>query len=676
MTGTSPQVGPDRPGPTPIEDYAALGDAHSVALVSRDGSVDWLCLPWLDSPAFFAALLGTPENGRWRLAAVVSQDDGVRGPGSDGRRDGTQGSGDGRHQPATGEGGSAGTGGSDPRVTASRRYRGDSFVLETTWTTPTGTARVIDTMPLANERSDLIRRVEGLTGTVTFEEEWIVRFGYGRTTPWVHRDHATDGTRVIRAVAGPDSLTLAGDRLPRGREGRHEDRFDVRAGEVVDQVLTWTRSWEPVPCRPDIDLEIRRTEQRWCDWARATSYEGPYLQSVVRSLLTLRLLTQEPTGGIAAAATTSLPEEIGGERNWDYRFSWLRDAALTLEALVDVGYRDEADEWRQWLLRAAAGDPENLQIMYRLDGARDLPERTLDHLTGYAGSRPVRIGNGAVDQHQNDVLGEVMLALDLARRCDLPADDDAWALQRVLVNHMTGRWRSPDHGIWEIRGPLRHFTHSKVMCWAALDCAVRAVEDFGCDGPLETWRTVREEIRADVLRHGYDPGLNSFVQYYGARTTDASLLQLVQVGFLPPDDPRIVGTVARVREELADGPWVRRYRTETGVDGLAGGEHPFLACCFWLVDALARIGDVETATRHMDELVGAVNDLGLLAEEYDPVHRRFTGNYPQAFSHLTLVRAAHALSMASASPTPVGAHAPISEPRTSPGSRRPGMMPA
>ncbi|WP_052436418.1 glycoside hydrolase family 15 protein [Georgenia sp. SUBG003] len=646
MTGTSPQAAPDRPGPTPIEDYAALGDAHSVALVSRDGSVDWLCLPWLDSPAFFAALLGTPENGRWRLAAVAG--DG----GSDGRRGGPH----------------DGARGSDGRVTATRRYRGDSFVLETVWTTPTGTARVTDAMPLANDRSDLIRRIEGLTGTVTFEQEWVVRFGYGRTRPWVHRDRATDGSEVIRAVAGPDALTLAGDRLPRGREGRHEDRFDVTAGQVVDQVLTWTKSWEPVPCRPDIDAEVRETENLWSEWARATSYEGPYREAVVRSLLTLRLLTQEPTGGIAAAATTSLPEEIGGGRNWDYRYSWLRDAALTLEALVDVGYRDEADEWRRWLLRAAAGDPENLQIMYRLDGARDLPERTLDHLTGYAGSRPVRIGNGAVDQHQNDVLGEVMLALDLARRSDLPADDDAWALQRVLVNHMVRRWRSPDHGIWEIRGPLRHFTHSKVMCWAALDCAVRAVEEFGCDGPVETWRGVREEIRADVLRHGYDAGLNSFVQHYGARTTDASLLQLVQVGFLPPDDPRILGTVARVREELADGPWVRRYRTETGVDGLPGGEHPFLACCFWLVDALARTGDVETAARHMDELVASANDLGLLAEEYDPVGRRFTGNYPQAFSHLTLVRAAHALHAASVSATPVGARA-----ATLPPVRRPSV---
>lgn len=655
MTSTPPQVTPERPGPTPIADYAALGDAHSVALVSRDGSVDWLCLPWLDSPAFFAALLGTPENGRWRLAAVAGGHDGERSPTSDGRLSGPAGADDGGRRP-------------DPRVTSTRRYRGDSFVLETTWTTPTGTARVIDAMPLANDRSDLIRRIEGLTGTVTFEQEWVVRFGYGRTKPWVHRDRATDGSEVIRAVAGPDALTLAGDRLPRGRAGRHEDRFDVTAGQVVDQVLTWTKSWEPVPCRPDIDAEIRETEQLWADWARATSYSGPYREAVVRSLLTLRLLTQEPTGGIAAAATTSLPEEIGGERNWDYRYSWLRDAALTLEALVEVGYREEAEEWRQWLLRAVAGDPENIQIMYRLDGSRDLPERTLDHLTGYAGSVPVRVGNGAVDQHQNDVLGEVMLALDLARRSGMKLSADAWSLQRVLVNRMIDQWRSPDHGIWEIRGPLRHFTHSKVMCWAALDCAVRAVEMHGLPGPVDRWRQVREEIRADVLEHGYDPGLNSFVQYYGARTTDASLLQLVQIGFLPPDDPRILGTVARVREELADGPWVHRYRTETGVDGLAGGEHPFLACCFWLVDALARTGDVETATRHMDELVAAANDLGLLAEEYDPAHRRFTGNYPQAFSHLTLVRAAHALNAASASPTPVGAQAAT----LTPVRRRPG----
>ncbi|WP_127129148.1 glycoside hydrolase family 15 protein [Georgenia sp. SYP-B2076] len=605
-------------GPERIEDYAVLGDSHSVAVVSRRGSVDWLCLPWLDSEAFFAALLGTPENGRWLLTAVAE----------------------------------------DGEVTAERRYVGDSFVLETTYTTPTGRARVIETMPLEDQRADLIRRVEGLSGRVTFVHEWMVRFSYGKTKPWIHRDIDPDGVRVIRAIAGPDSLTLHGDRLPRAADGRHQDVFEVAAGERVDHVLTWTSSWDPIPVLPDVDAELARTETLWAGWSRANTYDGPYREEVTRSLLVLRLLTQEPTGGIAAAATTSLPEEIGGERNWDYRYSWLRDAALTLEALVDLGFRGEAEKWRQWLLRAAAGEPEKLQIMYRLDGSRELPERQLDHLPGFAGSVPVRVGNAAVNQHQNDVLGEVMLALDLARRAGLHKSRHSWALQRHLVDNMLRHWRLPDHGIWEVRGPRRHFTHSKVMCWAALDCAVRGVEEHGLDGPAEAWRAAREEIRADVLANGFDPALNSFVQHYGAKHTDASLLQLVQVGFLPPDDPRILGTVARVRAELADGPWVRRYLTSTGVDGLSGGEHPFLACCFWLVDALARTGDTAAARRNMDELVAVTNDVGLLAEEYDPVNRRFTGNFPQAFSHLALVRAAHSLSVAESAPVPVGAAAP------------------
>ncbi|TRW44028.1 glycoside hydrolase family 15 protein [Georgenia yuyongxinii] len=607
---------------TPIEEYAVLGDARSVAVVSRRGSIDWLCLPWLDSEACFAALLGTSENGRWLLTAVSADDGEVR---------------------------------------VDRRYLGDSWVLETTYTTPTGQARVIEAMPLRDERSDIIRRIEGVSGTVTFVHEFVVRFGYGKTRPWVHREKDPDGRTVIRAVAGPDALTMHGDRLPRADNGRHLDYFDITAGDVQDLVLTWNHSWEPVPRLPDVDHELVRTEQIWAGWARTSTYDGEFDEQVRRSLLVLRLLTQDPTGGIAAAATTSLPEEIGGERNWDYRFSWLRDAALTLEALLELGFRGEGETWRQWLLRAAAGEPEHLQIMYRLDGARELPERELAHLPGYAGSRPVRVGNAAVDQHQNDVLGEVMLALDLARRAGLRADDDGWALQRHLVDSLLARWTEPDHGIWEIRGPLRHFTHSKVMCWAALDCAVRAVEDYGCTGPVEKWRAARAQVHADVLAHGWDDELRSFVQYYGAKHTDASLLQMVQVGFLPPDDPRLHGTIARIRQELADGPWVRRYLTSTGVDGLAGDEHPFLACCFWLVDALARTGDVATAHHHMEQLCAVINDVGLLAEEYDPVGHRFTGNFPQAFSHLTLVRAAHALDAARAAAAPVGAEAPTDE---------------
>lgn len=592
--------------PARIEDYAVLGDAEAAALVSRWGSIDWLCLPSLDSDAFFAALLGDADNGRWLLTAV---DD------------------DGGHD----------------HVTVERRYVGDSFELETTYTTPTGRARVVEAMPTGNGQHDIVRRVEGLSGTVTFVHDWVVRWGYGRTRPWVYRATGAAGEQVLRAISGPNALTLHASRLPRAQEDRHVDRFPVAAGERLDFVLTWTQSWAGLPAPLDVSSALESTRHRWAAWARANTYRGPHREAVVRSLLVLRLLTSERTGGIAAAVTTSLPEHIGGERNWDYRYCWLRDAALTLEALLELGYRREAELWRAWLLRAVAGDPENLQIMYRLDGGRDLPEVVLDHLPGYEASRPVRVGNGAVDQHQNDVLGEVMLALDLARRSGLEESTQAWNLQKRLVAGMLERWRDPDHGIWEVRGPKRHFVHSKVMCWAVLDCAVRAVEEHGLDGPVDRWRAVREEIHAEVLARGFDPELGSFVQYYGARHTDAALLQLVQVGFLPPEDPRIRGTVARVREELAEGPWVHRYRTDTGVDGLRGDEHPFLACCFWLVDALARTGDVDLAQRHLSALLAVVNDVGLLSEEYDPHAGRFTGNYPQAFSHLTLVRAAAAV---------------------------------
>ena len=609
--------------PSLIEDYAVLGDSHSIAVVSRRGSIDWLCLPGLDSEAFFAALLGTAENGRWLLTAV-SEDGG--------------------------------------EVQVERRYDGDSFELETTYTTPTGAARVTEAMPVESGRHDVIRRVEGLHGSVTFVHEWVVRWDYGKTRPWIYRASAPGGGEVLRAISGPDSLTLHGTRLPTAEDGRHQDRFEVTAGDRHDFVLTWSPSWEPVPTQLDVDAELTAAKERWASWARANTYQGRYREAVVRSLLVLRLLTQELTGGIAAAATASLPEHIGGERNWDYRYCWLRDAALTLEALLELGYRNEAEKWRAWLMRAVAGDPENVQIMYRLDGGRELPEHELDHLDGYEGSRPVRIGNGAVDQHQNDVMGEVMLALDLARRSGLTESTQAWRMQRRLVEEVTRRWREPDQGIWEIRGPARHFVHSKVMCWAVMDCAVRAVEEQGLDGPVDRWRDVREEIRADVLEHGYSTELSSFVQYYGADHTDASLLQLVQIGFLPPDDERLRGTVARVREELADGPWVHRYRTETGVDGLTGEEHPFLACCYWLVDALARIGEVETAREYMEELMGIMNDVGLLSEEYDPHAQRFTGNIPQAFSHLTLVRAAHALRVADEEDGPTGAEAEVEEP--------------
>lgn len=585
------------PASTPIGDYAVLGDGRTAALVSRAGSVDWLCPSRFDSPACFAALLGEPEHGRWLLAV----DDATR---------------------------------------VTRRYLGDSFVLETTVETPTGTAVLLDAMPLGDDRCDLVRRVTATRGTVRVRHEWVVRFGYGRVEPWVHRVQDPDGVEVIRAVAGPDSVVLRGDRLPRPHGRAHTDAFTLDEGGSVELAQTWVPSWQPVPRAPRGAHRIEATEERWGRWARASRYTGTYRDAVVRSLLVLRLLTDEQTGGIVAAATTSLPEDPGGERNWDYRYCWLRDAAMTLEALLEHGYRDEAQAWRQWLLRAVAGDPADIQIMYGVDGSRDLPERTLDHLPGYAGSRPVRVGNAAVGQVQNDVLGEVMAALHLARAAGVAEGADSWSLQRHLVDHLCRTWRSPDSGIWEVRGGPRHFTHSKVMAWVAFDRAVRAVEEHGLPGPVERWRTERDAVHADVLAHGWDADRGTFVQHYGATHTDASLLQLVLVGFLPADDPRLVSTVAAVRAELEVAPGLLlRYRTDRTDDGLRGTEHPFLACTGWLADALARQGDVAGSTQVLDVLTGLSTDVGLLAEEYDPTTRQMVGNLPQALSHLALVRA-------------------------------------
>ena len=612
MTSPPPSPGPPPPAvearddgrSTPIEEYAVLGDGRTAALISRHGSVDWLCLPAFDSPAFFAALLGSPEHGRWLLTV----------------EDATE---------------------------VTRRYQGDSFVLETTYVTPTGTAVVTEAMPLGDERADLVRRLEVLDGTVTVRHEWIVRFEYGAIHPWVRRVTDRDGRPGIRAIAGPDALLLRGTRLPVASDHRHTDRFDLSAGEEVELTLTWTRSWDPVPAGLPVGERVEGTRIRWAQWANSCAYDGPYRDAVVRSLLVLRMLTDGTTGGIVAAATTSLPETFGGERNWDYRFCWLRDAAMTLEALLEHGYRSEATDWRDWLLRAVAGDPANLQIMYRLDGGRDMDEKELDHLPGHSRSRPVRIGNAAVEQMQLDVLGEVMSALHLARTAGLEDTPDSWSLQRLLVNDLVRTWQHADRGIWEVRGEPRHFTHSKVMAWAAVDRAVRAVEDFGLEGPVQRWREVRDEIHAHVLAHGFDHELNSFVQYYGAKNTDASLLQMVQVGFLPPDDKRFLGTLAAIRTELeVEEGLVHRYHVAATDDGLSGAEHPFLACSFWLADTLARCGDVEGSTRVLDRLVGLRNDVGLLSEEYDIHGTRMAGNFPQALSHLALVRAVHSHQVA------------------------------
>ncbi|WP_146841225.1 glycoside hydrolase family 15 protein [Cellulomonas composti] len=596
----SPTFGPGAdPSPVPIAEYAVLGDGRTAALVSRRGSVDWLCLPGFDSAACFAALLGDADHGRWVLTVPAAH-------------------------------------------TVQRRYLDDSFVLETTCIAPTGTAVVTEAMPLGDGRADLIRRLTCTDGTVEVWHEWIVRFGYGAIEPWVMRIDDPSGGQAVRAIAGPDSLVLRGDRLPRAHDHRHTDRFTLRAGETVELALTWVPSWAEVPALLTIADRLDQTRIRWRRWAAACAYEGPYRDAVIRSLLVLRLLTDEETGGIVAAPTTSLPEDFGGGRNWDYRFCWLRDAAMTLEALVEHGYHHEATRWRDWLLRAVAGDPADLQIMYRVDGGRDLPERELTHLPGYGGARPVRIGNAAVGQVQNDVLGEVMCALDQARRAGIPDTPAAWSMQRHLVDHLLRSWQSPDRGIWEVRGEPRHFVHSKVMAWAAVDRAVRAVEEHGLPGPVERWRAARDAIHADVLRHGWNHERGTFVQSYGAQHTDAALLQLVQVGFLPADDERVLATVAAVRQELEVAPGLLwRYHVEHTDDGVPGDEQAFMACSFWLADALARTDQLDEATAVLDRLVAARNDVGLLAEQLDPVSGRMAGNFPQALSHLALARAVH-----------------------------------
>jgi GH15 family glucan-1,4-alpha-glucosidase len=582
--------------PLAIEDYALIGDTGTAALVGRDGSIDWLCLPRFDSHACFAAILGDPDAGRWLI-----------GPAD--------------------------------RATCSRRYVADTSVLESTYTTESGAFRVTDVMPIGDQRADVVRRVEGISGTVRVRHEWIVRFGYGAIRPWVSRQHH-DGREIITAVAGPDRLTLRGPRLPTAQDGHHVDEFELSAGEVMTFSTTWQPSHRGLPEFLDRQSRIDSTARSMQQWADHCHYDGPFRAPVVRSLLTLRLLTHGGTGGIVAAPTTSLPEELGGERNWDYRYCWLRDASLTLEALLRCGYRKETRLWRSWLLRAVAGDPADLQIMYTVDGGRDLPERELTHLPGYAASRPVRIGNGAVCQRQTDVLGEVMHALHLARTLGIGDDHDSWAMQRALVEELATHWDQPDHGLWEIRGPRRHFTHSRVMVWVAFDRAVKAVEEHGHDGPVDRWRELRDLVRAEVLDRGVDRERCTFTQHYDGPEVDASLLVLPLLGFIDGDDPLMLGTIEAIETDLMRDGLLLRYRTETGVDGIKGDEHPFLACSFWLVSAYAAAGRLEKAERLMRRLVGLSNDVGLLAEEVDPVTGHHAGNFPQAFSHLTLVTAA------------------------------------
>lgn len=586
-----------------IEDYALLSDMHTGPLIAKTGSIDWLCFPRFDSPSMFAALLGSEEHGRWLLAPADANAE-IR----------------------------------------SWRYVDRTFVLQTEWKTESGTVRVTDFMPLGDRRASIVRRVEGLSGTVHMQHEIIMRFDYASVLPWVSRMSDSAGEKLLVAIAGPAALSLRGPHLPVAVDHRHHGEFDVVEGQVLDFELVWYPSHRPIPLAIDIDSALQSTVAHWQDWAAGCDQDGPFVEEVQRSLLVLRALTHEDTGGIVAAPTTSLPEDFGGQRNWDYRFCWLRDAALTLEAMLTHGYAQEALTWRNWLLRAVAGDPEDLQIMYGLAGERELPERELSQLPGYEGSVPVRIGNGAVDQYQADVVGEVMVALHKLRETGSAEDHFSWPLQRSLLGFTERHLQDKDQGLWEMRGAAQYFTHSRVMMWAAFDRGVRAVRDFGLPGPAERWAMLRDQLAAEVLSDGFDPELNSFTQTYGGKTTDASLLVLPQVGFIAYDDQKMLGTVARLEAELLDGDGLLlRYRTEIGLDGLAPGEHPFLACSFWLVEQYARTGRTSEAEALMTKLVGFCNELGLLSEEYSTADQRMAGNFPQAFSHLTLVRAADAL---------------------------------
>ncbi|MFI6853828.1 glycoside hydrolase family 15 protein [Streptomyces sp. NPDC050416] len=586
-----------------IEDYALIGDEQTAALVGTDGSVDWLCLPRFDSAACFAKLLGDEDNGYWRIAPV----------GAD-------------------------------RCTR-RAYRRDTLVLDTEWQTAKGTVRVTDLMPQRDQAPDLVRVVEGLDGEVTLHSVLKLRFDYGSIIPWVRR---ADGHRV--AVAGPDSTWLRSEPEVRswGEDFGTHAEFTVRKGEKVAFVLTWHPSHEERPPLVDPYESLRHSVEDWQAWAARCSYDGPYRDAVVRSLITLKALTYAPTGGIVAAATTSLPEEPGGVRNWDYRYCWLRDSTLTLGALLAAGYQEEAEAWRNWLLRAVAGDPADLQIMYGVAGERRLPEFELPWLSGFAGSAPVRIGNDAVNQLQLDVYGEVMDSLSLARESGLSAQPDVWALQTALMDFLRVHWRQPDEGLWEVRGGRRQFVHSKVMVWVAADRAVRTMERHPeLDGDLDGWRALRDEVHREVCDKGYDPERNTFTQSYGSRELDAALLLIPRVGFLPPDDPRVIGTIDAVRKELDHGGFLRRYSTtdsdQAEIDGLPGSEGTFLVCSFWLADALHMTGRTKEARELFERLVGLANDVGLLSEEFDPVTGRQLGNVPQAFSHIGLVNTTLAL---------------------------------
>jgi GH15 family glucan-1,4-alpha-glucosidase len=583
-----------------IEDYAFLSDTQTGALVSRDGSVDWLCFPRFDSGACFAALLGDRENGQWKFAPV------------------------------------------DEITVTRRRYRGDTLILETEIETAEGAVRLIDFMPPRGENPDIVRIIEGLRGSVRMKMELIIRFEYGQIVPWVRKKNGD-----IEAIAGPDALVLRTPIETRGEELTTVAEFNVTQGERVPFVLTWFASHEEPPRAIHPEHALQETEDYWAAWSKGCQHEGPWREAVVRSLITLKGLTYAPTGGIVAAATTSLPEEIGGVRNWDYRYCWLRDATFTLYALMNAGYLDEARAWREWLLRTVAGSTAQMQIMYGVQGERRLEEYEIPWLSGYENSKPVRVGNAASNQFQLDVYGEVMAAMYVAHRAGLETSEPDWRLQVALMKSLESKWEEPDEGIWEVRGGRRQFTHSKLMAWVAFDRAVKLIERCDCDAMenLERWRKIRDEIHHQVCELGYNARKKAFTQFYGSDQLDASLLMLQLVGFLPPQDERVINTIESIQRELMEDGLILRYRTErNNVDGLPGSEGVFLPCSFWMVDCLQLLGRPDEAREMFERLLALRNDLGLLSEEYDPRAKRQLGNFPQAFSHVALVNSARNLA--------------------------------
>jgi GH15 family glucan-1,4-alpha-glucosidase len=584
--------------PLPIEKYALIGDCHTAALVGNDGSIDWLCLPRFDSGACFAALLGGPEHGRWLLA-----------PAAESR-------------------------------SVRRRYRGDTLILETDFDTEEGSVRVIDFMPPSDRRWDIVRIVEGLSGRVALRMELRVRFDYGSIVPWVHKSG-----KILLLTAGPDTLELAASVAVEGENMQSVAEFHVRAGERQSFVLNYHPSHIDAQAAIDAEQALTETESWWQEWSGRCTYEGQWRDAMRRSLITLKALTYKPTGGLIAAPTTSLPERLGGVRNWDYRYCWLRDATFALNALLLAGYEDEAAAWREWLLRAIAGSPDDLQILYGVTGVRRLDEYEVAWLPGYEKSVPVRIGNAAAKQFQLDVYGEVMDTLHLARAAGLPPEPQAWRVQVALLKFLESHWELPDDGLWEVRGPRRHFTHSKIMAWVAFDRAIKDAEQDGLEGPIERWRQLRNAIHSQVCESGFNSSVNSFVQSYDSTYLDASLLLVPQVGFLPADDPRVVGTIEAIERNLVVDGLVLRYSTATNVDALPAGEGTFLPCSFWLADGYLLTGRRQEGEALFERLLSLSNDVGLFAEEYDPRAKRMLGNFPQALTHMALANTARLLSM-------------------------------